>query len=80
MQADKSQIGLRGCGGRRRRQQLGADEHRPQAADEEEREDGDHVLHADDLVVRGQPEIPREAAALPVEVRLVVGRGHRTAQ
>ena len=38
-------------------QQLGADQHRVEAADEEEDADPDQVLHADDLVVGAQAEV-----------------------
>jgi hypothetical protein len=48
----------------RRPQQLDADEHRVQAADEEEEADADQVLDADDLVVGAQPEVARDALRL----------------
>ena len=45
-------------------QQLGADHHRVDAADEEEDADADQVLHADDLVVGAQAEVAPDPLAL----------------
>ena len=45
-------------------QQLGADQHRVQAADEEEEPDAREVLDADDLVVGAEAEVARPAAGL----------------
>ena len=50
--------------GGRRVQQLGADQHRVEAADEEEDADPDEVLHADDLVVGAQAEVAPDALLL----------------
>src|SRR5581483_8165048 len=47
-----------------RTQELGADEHRVQAADEEEEADADEVLHADDLVVGAEAEVAADPARL----------------
>ena len=48
----------------RRPQQLEADQHRVQAADEDERADPDQVLDADDLVVGAEPEVAADAFRL----------------
>ncbi len=45
-------------------QQLGADQHRVDAADEEEHADPHQVLDADDLVVGAQAEVAADPAAL----------------
>ena len=45
-------------------QQLGADQHRVEAADEEEDADPDQVLDADDLVVGAQAEVAPDPLAL----------------
>ena len=47
-----------------RTQELGADEHRVQAADEEEEADADEVLDADDLVVGAEAEVAADPARL----------------
>ena len=47
-----------------RSQQLGADQHRVQAADEEEQPDAPEVLDADDLVVGAEAEVARPASLL----------------
>ena len=47
-----------------RAQQLEADQHRVQAADEEEQPDAPEVLDADDLVVGAEAEVARPAAGL----------------
>ena len=49
------------CVGRR---QLEADEHRVQAADEDEGADPDQVLEADDLVVGAEPEVAADPRRL----------------
>ncbi len=45
-------------------QQLGADQHRVEPADEEEHADTDQVLHADDLVVGAQAEVAADPVFL----------------
>ena len=49
----------------RRAQQLDADQHRVQAADEEEDADAAEVLNADDLVVGAEPEVAARCRASP---------------
>ena len=56
-------------------QQLGADQHRVDAADEEEHADPHEVLHADDLVVGAQAEVAPDALAL-----LLAQRGRTSEQ
>ncbi len=48
-----------------RAQQLDADQHRVQAADEEEEADADEVLDADDLVVGAEPEVAADSLRSP---------------
>ena len=45
-------------------QQLGADQHRVEPADEEEQPDPDEVLHPDDLVVGAEAEVAPDALFL----------------
>ena len=55
------------AGGKRlhaRPQQLEANEHRVQAADEEEEADAAQVLNADDLVIGAEAEVPADAVLL----------------
>ncbi len=74
VQADDRQV--RPCGERLvvRAEQLGADQHRVQAADEEEQPDPPQVLDADDLVVGAEPEVARPA------VRLLLAQRRRVAE
>jgi hypothetical protein len=57
-------------------QQLGADQHRVEAADEEEHADADQVLHGHDLVVGREPEVADDALL----DRLVLGQRGRMAE
>ena len=56
-----------------RLQQLGADQHRVQAADEEEHPDPDQVLHGHDLVVGGQSAKYRESPSSSLSFSASVG-------
>ena len=58
----------------RRPQELEANEHRVQAADEDEGADSDQVLHADDLVVGAKPEVA------PDPLRLLLAQRGRLAE
>ena len=57
-------------------QQLGPDQHRVDAADEEEHADPDEVLERHDLVVGAQAEITAE----PFALGLVLGKRRRVAE
>ena len=65
-----------------RAQLLGADQHRVQAADEEEQPDAPEVLDADDLVVGAETEVARPAAGLllPQGGRVAAQAGERVVE
>ena len=77
MQADEGEVLARAEDVRLRPQQLEADQHRVDAAEEDEEADPDQVLEADDLVVGRVADVARPAArVLGVEV-VDVGRPPR---
>ena len=82
VEADDRQVRAGGEHLVRRAQQLDPDQHRVQAADEQEGADSDEVLDADDLVVGAEPEVAADPLRLllPQRRRIAAQPGERVVE